>query len=122
MTKTRNGKATAYTLLRALTADDKLAKQARQMAEAALNDHGVGTKITTEQFIESATPAIETKQPVGRVLAYYTKTMEDMGIVEVERAAPAVGGKKKSKDGEEASEDDVDGEIEDADGDDGSDD
>jgi len=78
-------------LLRELKSDEKLAPQCKIIYDELLKI-GVGKAVDREEFVKILEKGpMVTRQPHGRILAYYTKPLKDDGILEV------VGSAKESK-------------------------
>jgi hypothetical protein len=84
-TKTPKGPKTRkvhhYVSLREAGADDKLPKQAQVLSEtlAAAGKKG----FTKDEFVAALEGKLETRQPIERIIAYYQKKLETMGLVKV---------------------------------------
>lgn len=76
------------TLLREMKEGEKLAPQCKVIYEE-LKKVGVGKAIEREELIKrlEGNSDMKTRQPVGRILAYYTKPMKDEGLISTETGA-----------------------------------
>lgn len=64
---------------RALSAEDKLATQARVIVET-VHEVGAGSR---EALLEVLKDRVKTRQPIERILGYYQKTLETKGFIKV---------------------------------------
>lgn len=85
-------------LVRELKADEKIAPQMKVIVEA-LGKIGIGKEVDRSEFITSleSNPAMVTRQPVARILAYYAPHLKEAGLVEFSKPEPAPKKEKAEK-------------------------
>lgn len=88
-------------LLRDLKEGEKLAPQMRVIIEQ-LKGIGIGKEIERPKLIEmlEKNPAMVTRQPVDRIVAYYAPHLKDAGLVEFSKPEPKPAKEKPAKDGD----------------------
>lgn len=77
-------------LLRALAEDEKLAPQAKVIVETVRQAVDVDGVIDREDLVAKLTDSgeLNTRQDVGRVVAFYTPRLVEAGLIEVIKHAP----------------------------------
>ena len=107
------GRIKTVKFTRELTAEDKLAPQAKGIVESVIETHGVNTEVTVEQIVAAMEGNITTRQPLERIFGYYAPKLEEAELIVCERSAAAAP--KAKKEGGEAVDGDLSDELEDED-------
>lgn len=83
-------------LARELNENDKIAPQAKVLIDK-LSSIGVGKEVDRDEFVKQieAEGNLKTKQPVARILAYYTPLLSKEGLIEIIKIAKPKAEKKE---------------------------